>query len=312
MKQFSMIFLVLAGIFTAHYATAASSQITYRYDDLGRLKKALYQDGHYVEYRYDPVGNFTTVTVGSDGKAERIGAYYQGSWYLDINNNGAWEPGSDFYGYFGTTAMTPVAGDWNGDGYSKFGAYVGGTWYFDMNSNGFWDSEPTDQMLTTFGGAPGDIPVTGDWNGDGVTEIGFYRPSTHTWYLDYSGNFGYDPAVDITASFGFTGCIPVVGDWNGDGHDKIGVYANGQWYLDTNGNFSWDGTPDDTLAPNFGATDMLPVTGDWIGTGVDLIGAYRNGDWYLDIDGNGIWDSAIDKYLGPFGITGMTPMVGRW
>ncbi|MEQ1786853.1 MAG: peptidase M23, partial [Acidimicrobiales bacterium] len=34
-----------------------------------------------------------------------------------------------------------------------------------------------------FGGEPGDVPVVGDWNGDGRDGIGLYRPSVGTWYL---------------------------------------------------------------------------------------------------------------------------------
>lgn len=244
---------------------------------------------------------------------DRIGAYHQGNWYLDLNNNGVWEPGNDFSGSFGTGAMTPVAGDWLGDGHDRIAVYVNGEWYFDLNGNGLWDGEPTDRRVTAFG-APSDIPVAGDWNGDGVAEIGIYRPDNYTWYLDYDGNFSYDPSVDIGQAFGFAGCIPVIGDWNGTGRDKIGVYSGGQWYLDTNGSFGWDGSPGDTFVPAFGVAGMLPVVGDWSNSGVDRIGAYANGDWYLDLDGNGIWswDPATDKYLGPFGVTGMLPMVGRW
>jgi hypothetical protein len=28
-----------------------------------------------------------------------------------------------------------------------------------------------------------DLPVTGDWNGDRLTEVSVYRPLTHTFYL---------------------------------------------------------------------------------------------------------------------------------
>jgi hypothetical protein len=55
--------------------------------------------------------------------------------------------------------------------------------------------------------------VVGDWDGNGTTTIGLYRPSTNTYYLRNSNSYG---APDITiASWGAPGDIPVVGDWNG-------------------------------------------------------------------------------------------------
>lgn len=242
---------------------------------------------------------------------DKIGAYHQGNWYLDISKNGTWEYNIDRYGSFGTNQMRPVVGDWDGDSDTEIGAFHDGVWYFDINGNGFWDGVPTDRMAPAYG-IPGDFPVAGDWDGDGVAEIGVYHPSNNTWYLDYDGSFTYNPTFDVSQLFGFTGCIPVVGDWDGDGRDNIGVYYNGQWYLDLNGNFSWDGIQTDTMYASYGVPGMLPVAGDWTGKGVDQIGAYQNGDWYLDIDGNGAWNPALDKYMGSFGITGMAPMVGNY
>jgi hypothetical protein len=59
-----------------------------------------------------------------------------------------------------------------------------------------------------------DIPITGDWNGDGITNIGVFRNGA--WYLDYNGNGKWDPGVDITVpvgSFGLSNDIPITGVW---------------------------------------------------------------------------------------------------
>ena len=40
-------------------------------------------------------------------------------------------------------------------------------------------------------GKVGDVPVVGDWNGNGKTEIGVFRDS-HTWNVDYNGNGVWD------------------------------------------------------------------------------------------------------------------------
>ena len=79
-------------------------------------------------------------------------------------------------------------------------------------------------------GSAGDVPVVGDWNGDGVTDLGVVRGSE--WVLAL-GPFadGVTPPVWRDLTFGQPGGVPVVGDWNGDGTDGIGSFAGGQWTL---------------------------------------------------------------------------------
>jgi len=51
--------------------------------------------------------------------------------------------------------------------------------------------------------------VVGDWNGDGVDEIGVFRNGM--WYLDLNGNGIWEgPAVDRQYTFGLAGDIPVL------------------------------------------------------------------------------------------------------
>src|SRR5437764_11379781 len=68
-------------------------------------------------------------------------------------------------------------------------------------------------------GGPGDVPLAGDWNGDGTSTIGVHRGNA--FYLRNSNSSG---VADLTFTFGDPGDIPLVGDWNGDGVDTIGLY----------------------------------------------------------------------------------------
>lgn len=117
-------------------------------------------------------------------------------------------------------------------------------------------------------GAKDDVAVTGDWNGDGITEIGVYRNGS--WYLDMDGDGRWDETKDKLVQGRAGGYLPVVGDWNGDGIDNIGVFADGTWILDSDGDYRYDKTL------HHGQKGDKPVTGDWDGDGVDDIGVYRD------------------------------------
>jgi hypothetical protein len=116
----------------------------------------------------------------------------------------------------GTTGSIPVTGDWNKDGRTEIGYYqpgASGTWRLDYNGNGKWDGGVTDRVYVL--GTTGSIPVTGDWNNDGKTEIGYYQPGAGgVFRLDYNGNGKWNgPAVDRVYLLGTTGSVPVTGYW---------------------------------------------------------------------------------------------------
>ncbi len=168
----------------------------------------------------------------------------------------------------------------------------------------------TSTQVTVFGVAS-DLPVVGDWDGDGLDNIGIYRPVGSGFYLDMDGNDVWS-APDRRAFFGVNGDLPIAGDWDGDGIDEIGVFRPSlrRFYLDMDNSGTW--TPGDRSAGPLGAAGDLPAVGDWDGNGIDDLGVYRpsNSGFYLDMDGNGIWSGP--DLRGTFGAPGDKGLVGDW
>lgn len=150
-------------------------------------------------------------------------------------------------------------------------------------------------------GHPDDVPVMGDWDGDGVKTPGVVRGGRQ-WLLRNSNTPG--PA-DISFAFGQPGDIPVVGDWNGDGRDTPGVVRGGrQWFLR---NSTTSGPADVTFS--YGREGDVPIVGDWNGDGRDSPGVVRGGrQWLLRNQAtSGPADVSFE-----YGRSGDVPVVGDW
>ncbi len=182
-------------------------------------------DGAAVDRYYSDFGkglpNAIPVTgdwVGSTHGTTKIGVFSNGTWYLDMNGNGAWGAGDVMVSNFGKGLPNaiPVVGNWPGStgAGDKIGVFSNGTWYLDMNGNGVWDPS-VDLMVSDFGkGLSNAMPVVGDWTNTGQLRIGVF--SNGTWYLDINGNGVWDPGVDLVVSDfgkGLPAARPVVVRW---------------------------------------------------------------------------------------------------
>ncbi|MFV2069521.1 MAG: SdrD B-like domain-containing protein, partial [Pirellulales bacterium] len=199
------------------------------------------------------------------------------------------------------------------------------------------------QRTALFGDSKG-VPVTGDFNGDGQTDLGLFLDGE--WYIDVNGNGRWDEG-DLWAKLGEKGDTPVTGDWDGDGKTDIGIFGP-SWSGDPRAIEHEAGLPDrhnrltgswKNVPPQerdaargirtmkltsegivrtdlidhvfrYGESGDTPVAGDWNGDGIDTIGVFRHGMWHLDTNGDGRL-TADDRRV-EFGRAGDVPMVGDW
>ena len=100
-------------------------------------------------------------------------------------------------------------------------AMVPQMWDLFRPSTGDWILETTKTGVVyqrIHFGANGDKPLVGDWNGDGITDVGVFRPSTRQFI------FNTVPVTRIT--FGLSTDLPIIGDWDGDDIDDVGVFRS--------------------------------------------------------------------------------------
>jgi len=64
-------------------------------------------------------------------------------------------------------------------------------------------------------GQPGDIPVVGDWNGDGIDTVGIYRHYPLWGGAQFALSNSLSGPPEVVFNYGKDGDIPVVGDWDG-------------------------------------------------------------------------------------------------
>jgi uncharacterized delta-60 repeat protein len=188
--------------------------------------------------------------------------------------------------------------DFNFDGGAEFGAYRPGTsgysqWRLVRSQNtGFTTYEPASFEF----GLAGDLPVPGDYDGDGIQDLAVFRTDTGDWFTRkiYLNNCGPMECLE-QVHFGIPGDVPAPGDFDGDGATDRAVFrpSEGNWYILFSSG-GWTGL-------HFGQNGDQPVTGDYDKDGKSDVAVIRreNGQiiWY-------ILQSSNNQFIGlQFGLT---------
>ena len=159
-------------------------------------------------------------------------------------------------------------------------------WVKAANSNGTSGFSASDSGYIASGsiysqkfGESGYEPVSGDFDGDGKTDLAVYHETSGYWFvlLSTTGSISYQ-------KFGEPGYSPVQGDFDGDAKADLAVYyeTSGYWYIlpSTTGSISYQ---------KLGEPGYSPVSGDFDGDGKADLTVYQesSGYWFVLLSSNG-------------------------
>jgi hypothetical protein len=167
-------------------------------------------------------------------------------------------------------------------------------------STGAWSifTGDSESESTAVWGLNGDVPVQGDYDGDGKTDFCVFRPNPSPigtapfWSIVYSSDGSEHYPI-----FGLSTDIPVPADFDGDGKTDVSVWrpSDLKWYI------TQSSTGTIAVVP-YGLTDDKPVPADFDGDGKADPAVWRSSDQKFHFQGS---SDGLSHASDPMGTTGI-------
>jgi CSLREA domain-containing protein len=216
--------------------------------------------GVVTQFFYGVPGDYPFVGDWDCDGEDTPGLYRQSDGFAYLRNSNS-QGIADLTFFFGNPGDVPIAGDFNGNGCDTLSIYRPSEARFyiinqlGQNGGGLGAAE-----YSFLFGNQGDKPVVGDWDGDGVDEIGLHRESSGFFYYRNTLSTGI---ADGQFYFGDPGDRFVAGDWGVvDGADTPGLFRPSNVTFDFRHTLT-QGNADDQFTWTGAGSGWLPVAGDF-------------------------------------------------
>lgn len=279
-------------------------------------KEYIYAGGRLIATEEPPRSG---ADIDGDGRAD-IAFYRDGLWGF-LKSSLDYDVRSPRFFSWGAAQRAPLYADFDGDQKVDL-AYItpasGGQngVYSILRSTTGYSTNPGQPLFVSAGfPAAADVPVVGDFDGDGKADPSMWKASSGVWTIPRSSaNY----TTFISAQWGVTGDIPIVCDLDGDGKADMGFHrSNGLWgFLKSSQGFSFGSAQ----FFSWGGAGKQPVVGDFDGDGKADIGYVQppaggqSATYAILLSTRGYSFAAGQVLFVPAGFPslGDTPVVGDW